>query len=226
MGAGRTELVSSIYGAYEGKKEGEVSIDGMGVDISTTNDAIEHGIVLVPEDRRIAGLVAGMNIKENITLSSLGNVTKNRFILDEEKELHYTDKYISDLQIKTPGVEMIVNKLSGGNKQKVVIGKALLTNPKVLILDEPTRGIDVGTKAEIYKIMHKLVDSGVVVIMVSSELEEILGVCDRTLVISEGRLVGDYNVAEVDQETMMHAMQRFRSEGLAPTKTGEARNED
>ncbi len=210
MGAGRTELVSSIFGAYAGQASGEIFVDGEKVTIRSPGDAIEHGIVLVPEDRGTAGLVAGMDVKQNITLSSLEKMLKSKVVLDGEKEIHDSNRYVSYLQIKTPGLEQIVNNLSGGNKQKVVIAKALLTEPKVLFLDEPTRGIDVGTKAEIFKIMHSLVDSGVVVIMVSSELQEILGVCDRTLVMSEGRLVGDFMVNEVDQEEMMNAMQRFK----------------
>lgn len=207
MGAGRTELVSSIFGAYEGAATGEVYVDGERLVIRSPEDAIDNGVVLVPEDRGTAGLVAGMDVKQNITLSSLEKMLKRMVVLDGEKEIHDSNRFVSYLRIKTPGLEQKVNNLSGGNKQKVVIAKALLTEPKVLFLDEPTRGIDVGTKAEIFKIMHSLVDSGVIVIMVSSELQEILGVCDRTLVMSKGRLVGDFKVADVDQETMMHAMQ-------------------
>ncbi|NDL67502.1 xylose ABC transporter ATP-binding protein [Anaerotalea alkaliphila] len=204
MGAGRTELFSSIYGAFPAKSEGEVYIDGKRVDIKSPGDAIGHGLSLVTEDRKRYGLVLDMNIKENTTMSSLGRVSKNA-ILNESAEVHYTNEYVQYLKTKTPSVETRVRNLSGGNQQKVVLGKVLMTEPKVLVLDEPTRGIDVGAKYEIYKIMNMLVEEGVVVIMVSSDLEEVLGMSDRILVMGEGKVRGELAIDEANQEKIMMA---------------------
>ncbi len=202
MGAGRTELFSSIYGAFPSKHTGEVFIGGKKADINNPGDAIRLGISLVTEDRKKFGLVLNMNIMENTTLSSLGRVSKN-MILDESAEIQFTNEYIQYLQTKTPSVETKVKNLSGGNQQKVVLGKVLMTAPKVLVLDEPTRGIDVGAKYEIYKIMNLLAESGVVVIMISSDLEEILGMSDRIIVMGEGKIKGELDIHEANQEKIM-----------------------
>ncbi len=145
-----------------------------------------------------------MSIKENTTLASLEKVSKAG-ILDEGAEVSYTTKYVKEIRTKTPSIEVAVNTLSGGNQQKVVLAKALMSDPKVMILDEPTRGIDVGAKYEIYKIMNELVDKGVVIIMISSEMEEILGMSDRILTIAEGEITGEFDAREATQEILMRA---------------------
>jgi len=202
IGSGRTELVTAIFGAYPGRKEGEVYIDGVKADIRSPVDAVRMGLALVSEDRKKFGLVLDMSVANNITLSSLDKLAK--LLLRSDVEIIYAEKYISQLRIKTASTEVPVKNLSGGNQQKVVIGKWLMTDPKILILDEPTRGIDVGAKTEIYKIMNELVSAGVTVIMVSSELEEILGISDRILVMSEGRIVAELDYREATQEKIMH----------------------
>jgi D-xylose transport system ATP-binding protein len=204
MGAGRTELFSSIFGTFPAGRSGTVRIDGDIVNIENSYDAMQHGIFLVTEDRKRYGLVLGMDVKENTTLASLKTVSRMG-LLDQSAEIHETGALVTRLNTKTPSVEVQVKTLSGGNQQKVVLQKALLTRPKVLILDEPTRGIDVGAKYEIYKIMNQLVDDGVVIIMISSEMEEILGMSDRIIVLSEGELTGEYTIADATQEKIMHA---------------------
>jgi len=203
MGSGRTELFSSIYGAFEARSEGEVYLNGKKLSIKSPDDAIKHGIYYLTEDRKRFGLVLGMSILENTTLSSLSKVSKLG-LLDINKERTATQKYINFLRTKTPSPLVKVKNLSGGNQQKVAIGKALMTEPKVLILDEPTRGIDVGAKYEIYKIMNQLVEQGVVVIMISSDLEEVLGMSDRVLVFGIGELRGSLDISEADQEMIMN----------------------
>lgn len=204
MGAGRTELFVSIIGAFSQPAEGEVFIEGEKVLINNPLDALNHGLFLVSEDRKKMGLNLIMSVKENITLASLKKVS--RFgVLDNNKQVLETKKYIEDIKIKASGTEVLVNTLSGGNQQKVVIGKALMTEPKIMILDEPTRGIDVGAKFEIYKLMNQLVDQGVTIIMISSEMEEILGMSDRILVMSDGRISGEFDISEATQEKLMLA---------------------
>lgn len=202
IGSGRTELFSAIFGAYEGKREGEVYIDGVKVDIKSPVDAVKYGLALVSEDRKKFGLVLNMSVANNITLASLKKV--GRLLLDHDEEIRYAQRYVAELTVKTPDHETAVGTLSGGNQQKVVIGKWLMTDPKILILDEPTRGIDVGAKAEIYKIMNELVKAGVTVIMISSELEEVMGISDRILVMSEGKLTAELDYREATQEKIMH----------------------
>ncbi|MFD2670764.1 xylose ABC transporter ATP-binding protein [Marinicrinis sediminis] len=204
MGAGRTELVMSLFGAYEGKASGSVFINGKPVTIRTTHQAIQAGLAYVSEDRKKFGLVLGMDIKKNVTLSSLQNIS-NLSVIDNNQEVASGDEYIQSLKIKAPSSETIVGTLSGGNQQKVVLGKWLMTQPRILILDEPTRGIDVGAKFEIYNIMNQLVQQGVAVIMVSSELPEVLGMSHRVLVLSEGRYAGEFQAEEATQEKIMTA---------------------
>ncbi|MGI6168835.1 MAG: sugar ABC transporter ATP-binding protein [Christensenellales bacterium] len=204
MGAGRSELFTSVYGAYRAPSKGEVYIEGSPVQITTPNDALKEGLFLVTEDRKKYGLNLIMSVLENSTMASLDRVSKMG-ILDDGKEIGETKQYIDYLRIKTPTVSETVNNLSGGNQQKVVLAKALMAKPKVIILDEPTRGIDVGAKYEIYKIMNQLVDEGVVVIMISSEMEEILGMSDRVVVMSNGAITGDFEISECTQEILMQA---------------------
>jgi ABC-type sugar transport system ATPase subunit len=202
MGAGRTEMVSSIFGVYEGKQQGDVLIEGKPVKIKNAVDAIHHGLGLISEDRKSEGLVLNMTVKENITMASLGKVSN--FVMDNNKESSIATQYSKDLNVKSPTIESVVGNLSGGNQQKVVIGKWLMTNPKVLFLDEPTRGIDIGAKYEIYEIINKLVDEGVIVIIISSELEEVLGMSDRVMVMTEGKITADLNIQDASQEKIIY----------------------
>ncbi|HOP75280.1 MAG TPA: xylose ABC transporter ATP-binding protein [Bacillota bacterium] len=204
MGAGRTELVSSIFGGFTGRNHGEIYIDGERVQIHSPEDAIRHGIALVTEDRKRHGLILEQEIRKNLTIVCLDKFCKYNVINfnEEIKECHQS---VNNLRIKTPSLFTRVNNLSGGNQQKVVLGKWLMTTPKVLILDEPTRGIDVGAKFEIYNIMNELKKAGVAIIMVSSELPEVLGMSDRILVMHEGRFNGEFLHGEADQEKIMFA---------------------
>jgi len=202
MGAGRTELVMSLFGVWGKKQSGEMRLDGNGVTIRSAHDAIRAGIALVSEDRKRYGLVLGMDVKENSTLASLDRLSKLG-VIDKNEEIKSADRYAKELRTKTPSLEQKVGNLSGGNQQKVVLAKWLLTRPRVLFLDEPTRGIDVGAKVEIYNIMNDLVDQGVCVVMISSELPEVLGMSDRILVIHEGRIAGSLPRSEATQEKVM-----------------------
>ncbi|GAB6087072.1 xylose ABC transporter ATP-binding protein [Alkaliphilus crotonatoxidans] len=203
MGSGRTELMMSIFGAYGINKSGEIFIDGKPVAIKNPREAIERGLCYLSEDRKKTGLVLMMDIKENITLASLDKISGVSGI-NENEEIKVSNHYVDALKIKTPSIEQKTRNLSGGNQQKVVIAKWLMAAPKVLILDEPTRGIDVGAKYEIYNIMNELVEQGVSIIMISSELPEILGMSDRILVMHEGKLTADLDWEASDQEKIMH----------------------
>lgn len=204
VGSGRTELVMSLFGAFHGDIQGKVTIDGTVTKILNPEHAIQNGMALVSEDRKKYGLVLNENILKNVTLSSLSKVSKMG-VLDENEEARFANHYMSALKIKANSPETVVGTLSGGNQQKVVLGKWLLTNPKILILDEPTRGIDVGAKYEIYSIMKQLVDNGTAIIMISSELPEILGMSHRILVMNEGKMKAEFNTAEATQERIMSA---------------------
>jgi len=202
MGAGRTELVMSMFSAYGVNISGEIKLNGRKLKIRSPRDAIEAGISYVSEDRKRYGLVLKQDIKNNITLASLESVSRAGLINDNEV-IRISRKYVDDLRIKTPSIEQKTGNLSGGNQQKVVLAKWLMTKPKVLILDEPTRGIDVGAKFEIYNIMNRLVAEGVCIIMISSELPEILGMSDRILVMHNGRIKGELSHGEATQEKVM-----------------------
>lgn len=204
MGAGRTELFTSLFGAFPANSVGDIFINGEKVSIKSPVDALSHGFALVTEDRKRFGLILGMDIKENTTMASLEDISKLS-VIDMNQEIALTQELIEKLKTKTWGVEEKAKNLSGGNQQKVVLQKALLTKPKILVLDEPTRGIDVGAKLEIYKIMNQLVEEGVVIIMISSELEEILGMSNRIYVMAEGRITGEFTAKEANQENIMQA---------------------
>ncbi|HSQ65539.1 MAG TPA: ATP-binding cassette domain-containing protein [Polyangiaceae bacterium] len=205
MGAGRTELVMSLFGAWGKRRAGEVWLDGRKLAIEGPRDAIAAGLALVSEDRKRYGLVLDMDVKQNSTLASLHRLSRWS-VIDKNREIRVSEEYVRDLRTKTPSVEQKVRNLSGGNQQKVVLAKWLLTHPRVLFLDEPTRGIDVGAKVEIYNIMNALVDQGVCVVMISSELPEVLGMSDRVLVVHEGRLTGELARGEAtEQRVMYHA---------------------
>ncbi len=205
MGAGRTELISTIFGVYEGRWRGEIVIEGVPVKIHSPREAIQHGIALVSEDRKRYGLLLDVDVVRNMTLASLGpssDITSHG-IIDDNTAFEKSEYYVESLQIKTTSLEVPVNHLSGGNQQKVVLGKWLMTHPKVLFLDEPTRGIDVGAKAEIHTLMAKLAQEGVAIVFVSSELPEILGMSDRVIVLHAGRITGEFINDNLTQEDIL-----------------------
>ena len=202
MGAGRTETARAIFGADK-MESGEVYINGELVHIKSPKDAVEHGIGYLSEDRKRFGLVIDKTIAENSTMASLNNFVGG-FLIDKKKEREIAKKYVDDLKTKTPGVDVPVSNLSGGNQQKVVIAKWLIRNCDVLIFDEPTRGIDVGAKSEIYHLMNELSKEGKSIIMISSELPEVLRMSDRIIVMCEGRKTGELSIEEASQERIMH----------------------
>jgi D-xylose transport system ATP-binding protein len=204
MGSGRTELLTGIFGAWNGKKIGSIIFKGQETNFKSPHQAIESGIALVTEDRKRFGLVVNSSIAINLNLASLKSIAGNG-ILSFVKETRRSVDIIKDLAIKCQNQNAEVNTLSGGNQQKVVLGKWLLTNPDVLFLDEPTRGIDVGAKAEIYEVMNKLVANGMAVVMVSSDLPEVLGMSDRILVLHEGKLTGEFSGSSATQQNIMLA---------------------
>ncbi len=205
MGAGRTELIGTIFGAYSGKWRGEVFIEDQPVQIHTPQAAIQHGMGLVSEDRKRYGLLMDVDVVRNMTLASLGlsRDLSSYGVINHNAASENSAHYVDTLQIKTPSLEVPVNHLSGGNQQKVVLGKWLMTHPKVLFLDEPTRGIDVGAKAEIHALMVKLAHEGVAIVFVSSELPEILGMSDRILVLHEGKVTGEFINHNLTQEEIL-----------------------
>jgi ribose transport system ATP-binding protein len=202
VGAGRTELARAIFGA-DPFDSGQILIDGKPVRVRSPQDAIKLGIGLVTEDRKAQGLVLGMVVRENITLANLGALTRLNFIM-AGRERQVAREYVTSLTVKTPSIEQTVQNLSGGNQQKVVLAKWLFTQSKLLIFDEPTRGIDVGAKTEIYQLMNDLAAKGVGILMISSELPEVLGMSDRILVMHEGRIAGELQASEATQERIMH----------------------
>ncbi|TDK64190.1 xylose ABC transporter ATP-binding protein [Bacillus salipaludis] len=202
MGAGRTELFISLFGGLEGKKQGQVVIDGKEVHIQKPADAIKAGLAYVSEDRKKYGLVLGMDIAKNSTLVALNKVIKLK-VIDDALEIKRAEEITKKMKLKAPNLEAKVGQLSGGNQQKVVLSKWILNDPKILVLDEPTRGIDVGAKYEIYKIINELAEQGVGIVIVSSELPEVLGMSDRVLVMSEGEIMGEFSRVEATQEKIM-----------------------
>ncbi len=203
MGAGRTETARALFGA-DPKDSGDVYINGEKVEIHSPKDAVAHGIGYLSEDRKRYGIVVGKNIAENSTLACLKNYVKGIFI-DKKKEADITQKYVDRLKTKTPGIDQLVVNLSGGNQQKVVVAKWLVKDCDILIFDEPTRGIDVGAKSEIYHLMNELAAEGKSIIMISSEMPEILRMSDRIIVMCEGRKTAEIDIAEATQEKIMHA---------------------
>ena len=201
VGAGRSEMAKSLVGLDRSPAR-EIFLDGKGISIKTPRDAIDHGIYLVPENRRTEGLVVEMSIRENISLPSLGNFS--RFgLINRKHERQMAEQQLDSLQIKAPTVETLVLNLSGGNQQKVILGKWLAMTPRVMIMDEPTRGIDVGAKAEIYRLMRALAAQGSVILMISSDMEEVLNVSDRIAVMHEGEISGVLDRADCNEENVM-----------------------
>jgi ABC-type sugar transport system ATPase subunit len=201
VGAGRSEMALGVFGAPQ-PDSGEILIDGKAVTIGSPQVAIRRGIALVPEDRKQLGLVLGMGVGSNVSLSALTRVSHNGMI-DFGAESTLIGGYINRFRIKTPTREQLVGLLSGGNQQKVVLAKWLATNPRVLIVDEPTRGVDVGTKVEIYAMMRELAAGGLAILVISSDLPEVLAISDRILVMREGRLVGELAHADATEERIM-----------------------
>ena len=203
MGAGRTETARALFGA-DPKDSGDIYVNGQKVEIKTPQDAVKCGIGYLSEDRKRFGIVVDKTVAENSTMATMENFMKGIFI-DKKKEKDVAQEYVEALKTKTPSVDQLVVNLSGGNQQKVVIAKWLVRNCDILIFDEPTRGIDVGAKSEIYHLMNELVAEGKSIIMISSEMTEILRMSDRIVVMCEGRKTGELGIEEATQERIMHA---------------------
>jgi putative multiple sugar transport system ATP-binding protein len=198
----------SLFGrAWGGHISGRVWLDGKEVNLSSVATAIDAGLAYVTEDRKQLGLILDSDVRKNITLASLGRVARHG-IIDDMSELRVASDYRNRMRIRCSDVYQMSGHLSGGNQQKVVLSKWLFTDPEILILDEPTRGIDIGAKYEIYSIINELADAGKAVIMISSEMPELLGICDRICVMNEGAFVGEFDRAEATQEKIMRVIVR------------------
>jgi methyl-galactoside transport system ATP-binding protein len=201
-GAGRSELLQTLYGLAV-RDGGEIVKEGRALENRTPRQAIRNGFALLTEERRATGIFGALSIRENMTVASLSRYLSGGLLLNEGKRQRATERMIRSMQIKTPTQRTQIRTLSGGNQQKVILGRWLLTDPDVLLLDEPTRGIDIGAKYEIYRLMIELAEQGKAIMMVSSEMPELLGVCDRILVLSSGRLAGMVDAKNTDQEQIM-----------------------
>ena len=204
VGAGRTEIAQSIFG-IEAAVDGTLMVAGEPVSITAPGDAREHGIAYIPEDRGLQGLVKPMTVLENSTLAVLDKVSKS-MVIDTAAERATADEMIEKFEVRTPSVEQVVGRLSGGNQQKIVLGKWLATQPRILIMDEPTRGIDIGAKSEIHRLMVELTSQGLAILMISSDLPEIIGMSDRIYVMVSGRIVAHYDRAESNEESVGKSM--------------------
>ena len=214
QGAGRTELAMSLFGKSYGRNiSGHEFIKGEEVKLKNERDAIAHGLAYVTEDRKTNGLVLPDSIAKNTTMAKLEKIS-TRGIIDFVMESKVAQEFVDAMKTKTPSVEQAVGNLSGGNQQKVLLSKWMFAEPDVLILDEPTRGIDVGAKYEIYSIMNDMVAQGKAVVMISSELPELLGMCDRIYVMNEGEVVGEFTSEEATQEKIMSAILSHKSDDL------------
>ncbi|UUZ70412.1 ATP-binding cassette domain-containing protein [Polaromonas sp. P2-4] len=208
MGAGRTELAMSIFGCSWGHRiSGQALLNGQPIDVSTVEKAVRHGLAYVTEDRKGNGLVLNEDVQFNVSLANLEGVS-TAAVIDDGREYQVAQGYREKLRIRCSGVGQKTVNLSGGNQQKVVLSKWLFTNPEVLILDEPTRGIDVGAKYEIYTLIAQLAAEGKCVIVISSEMPELLGMSDRIYVMNEGRFVAEMPTAEASQEKIMRAIMK------------------
>ncbi|GLY61469.1 xylose import ATP-binding protein XylG [Pectobacterium carotovorum subsp. carotovorum] len=217
VGSGRTETVQCLFGAYHGHWQGDTFIDGKPVTISNCQQAMAQGIAMVPEDRKKDGIVPVMSVAQNMTLAALDQFTGSFSMLDDAREQDIIRQSLANLKVKTSSPELAIARLSGGNQQKAVLAKCLLLNPRILILDEPTRGIDIGAKYEIYKLINALVKQHIAVIVISSELPEVLGLSDRVLVMHQGRIKADLVNRDLTQEQVMEAALRseHRAENIA-----------
>jgi ABC-type sugar transport system ATPase subunit len=203
IGAGRTEVLKAIYGALPISR-GRIRVQSREVTIRAPRDAIAAGIALVPEDRKGEGLVMAFPVRSNIALSTLTRLSWLRTVLAQGRIDRLADEAVSELRIRTPSIRQRVQLLSGGNQQKVVLGRALTTKPRIFLLDEPTRGIDVGAKVEVYRLINALAEQGAAILVVSSDMIELLGLCDRILVMRTGRIAGAVPRHEFSQERVMH----------------------
>ncbi|MPM64955.1 Ribose import ATP-binding protein RbsA [bioreactor metagenome] len=201
MGAGRTELAKTIYGHIR-KTSGNIIVKGKKVEAKSCKDGLKHRIAYVSEDRKGDGLILDLSVKENMTISSLDRIS-SLFKINKKQEDERVKSYIERIRIKTPSQDQLIRNLSGGNQQKIAIAKALMTHPDVLILDEPTRGVDVGAKKEIYDLINEFKSQGKAVIMISSEMPEILGLSDRILVLSHGMITGEFDIKDATQEAIL-----------------------
>jgi ribose transport system ATP-binding protein len=201
VGAGRTELAEVLFGAKK-KDSGQIIFKGKEINPKNPREAIDLGIALVPEDRKRHGALLGSSIKHNINMPIYERISKAS-VIDSKKEKATAEKYRTEIQIKTPTLDQLVKNLSGGNQQKVILGKWLAANSELIIFDEPTRGIDVGAKYEIYKLINDLVAMGKSILMISSEMEELMGMSDRILVLAEHELTGELQKEEFDSELIM-----------------------
>ena len=213
VGAGRTEMVECLAGVWQGRWQGSIFISGQPVRLRDCREAIARGIAMVPEDRKKDGIVPLMGVGKNITLAALADFSGRASVLDEAAEQKAILEAIVRLRVKTASPELAIGRLSGGNQQKAILAKCLLLNPQILILDEPTRGIDIGARFEIYKLINQLVRQGIAVIVISSELPEVLGLSDRVLVMHEGRIKANLPNNQLTQEQVMEAA--LRSEHYA-----------
>lgn len=202
VGAGRSETLRAVYGIMK-KKAGCIFLDGKELAMSRGKTASAYGISLLNEDRKRDGYVKSMNVRQNLTLSYLDKLKKGPFI-DRKKEKELAEKYFKMLHIKAPSLDAGILSLSGGNQQKVLLGKCIITNPRVLLLDEPTRGVDVGAKSEIYRVIADLAAGGMSIVIVSSELPELYALCDRFVVLSDGRVSGELKKEEASQVKIMN----------------------
>ncbi len=203
IGAGRTEVVRALFGA-DPIESGEIFLKGKKVTIKNPSDAIKLGIALIPEDRKLQGALLHLSVGKNISIVNLKNLAGFFGIIRQKEEAESIGEYIKELRIKTPSTRQLVKNLSGGNQQKVVLAKWLLVDSDIIIFDEPTRGIDVGAKQEIYALINALAEAGKVIILISSEMPELIGMSDRILVMAEGRITGELETAEATQEKIMH----------------------
>lgn len=208
VGAGRTEVARAICGIDRVTK-GEILIDGKKVHINTPAHAVQHGIGWIPEDRKQYGLLLSMTVTQNVTMAILSRISNALAAINSKEERSIATRYVGMLDIATPGINQVVNNLSGGNQQKVVLAKWLSTNPKILIMDEPTRGIDVGAKAEFHALMSQLAQQGLAILMISSEMPEIMGMSDRVIVLCQGRVTGEFQRDSMTQEEIMTSATKF-----------------
>lgn len=202
MGSGRTELAKTIFGEYK-KDSGTIKLNGKEVNIKSVQEAIDYGICYLSEDRKKEGCVLSLSVAENMILSNLKKYENSFKVINKNKAKEDVDYYIKKMKIKTPNRDQLIKNLSGGNQQKVILAKWLMLSPEVLIIDEPTRGIDVGAKKEIYELLNELKAQGKAIIMISSDLPEVLGISDRIMVMSEGKISGELSRSEASQESIM-----------------------
>jgi ABC-type sugar transport system ATPase subunit len=207
MGAGRTELLESLAGNMD-KAEGGIKLDGVRIDGMDTKERIAAGLVLIPEERQREGLFLNLEVNKNLTMASIGKYARRGLHIQNAEEKVGVAKMIESMGIKVASPEINISALSGGNQQKVVIGRALLTNPKILMMDEPTRGIDVGAKSDVFKIVDSMAKEGFGILLVSSELEEVVSMSDRILVLCKGQVAGGFDRSEVNEETIRKASEQ------------------